>query len=141
MAINFNRFIRFLAVAFPAYLAAVTAGAFVFGAINDDFDRHFLFGVVISFFFLEWICGFLVSIIPFLVGISIAYIFNIRSCVYYITGAVLTALLESERFAGPGWHDVGRGHWDAMKEFGPHLAIAGFVAGTVFWLLIRKRLS
>ncbi|WP_028101912.1 hypothetical protein [Pseudoduganella violaceinigra] len=118
-----------------AYLLALTCSAttFVFGnelwdyAANGDTTFRFPLATLV----LAWIMAFAASVLPFAAGMTLAARRSIRSPLYFIGGAVATALALLPLLACA----YSQRH---LLRLAPMLTLAGLAAGSVCWLCLGR---
>jgi hypothetical protein len=119
-----------------AYLLALTCAATSFVCGNElwDFfvngDRTFRFPL--ATLVLAWLMAFAVTILPYAAAMTLAVRRNIRNPRYFIGGAVATALalLPLLACAYTPRH---------LLRLAPMLLLAGLIAGTACWLVLKSR--
>lgn len=118
-----------------AHLLAVSCAAVTFVSGNElwDFiangDKTFRFPL--ATLVLAWIMAFSASVVPYAAAMTLAVRRGIRSPYFYIGGAILTAMavLPFLACAYSPRH---------LVRLGPMLFLAGLVAGSACWLVLKS---
>ncbi len=147
--------------AIVAYLFAVTSATttFIFFNALDSFigvsfnsaqnlisEMWHIFSTNMFLFFIGWLFVFFSALVPFTVGFMLARRFKISHCLYFVIGAMLTAVLleyflVSIPELGINIQESELSFWQAYWNTFPKFLASGAFAGLVAYLYFRKILS